>query len=209
MQLDTGLARRYDGAGLGLALAARLVELHGGRVWVESEPGQGSRFSVAIPWQPTKIFLPEESQGAAPLCSAPPLPEGCSGTILLAEDSPLVFAAVADYLTSKGYRVVAAGNGAEAIERARQEQPALILMDVQMPVMDGLEATRRIRADAELKHIPIIALTGLAMDGDEARCLAAGANSYLIKPVGLKEMLGVIEAQLAIANSGGSMSLSS
>jgi len=119
-----------------------------------------------------------------------------AGTILLAEDNPMAFEVVAEYLTEKGYRVITASNGAEAIERAQQEQPALILMDAQMPVMDGLEATRRIRADAELKHIPIIALTGLAMEGDEQRCLAAGANDYLSKPVSLKKLMGMIEAQL-------------
>ena len=76
------------------------------------------------------------------------------------------------------------------------ELAVLILMDAKMTVMDGPEATRRIRADAELKHIPVIALTGLAMEGDEARCLAAGANDYLTKPVNLKKLLGAIEAQL-------------
>ncbi len=205
IQLDTGLARHYDGAGLGLALVARLVELHGGRVWVESEPGRGSRFTVAIPWQPAEETRTEgdarnasrraDADHLAPAESAAPRP---ATIILLAEDNPMAFEVVAEYLTEKGYRVVAAGNGAEALERARQEQPALILMDALMPVMDGLEATRRIRADAELKHIPIIALTGLAMECDEARCLEAGANDYLSKPVSLKDLRVAVEAQLAL-----------
>jgi CheY-like chemotaxis protein len=104
-----------------------------------------------------------------------------------------------DYLEDKGYRVTIARNGVEMIERASEERPALILMDIQMPVMDGLEAIRHIRADAELANIPIIALTALAMRGDRERCLAAGANDHLAKPVSLKGLIQAIEAQRARA----------
>jgi CheY-like chemotaxis protein len=100
------------------------------------------------------------------------------------------------YLANRGYRVSLARNGVEAIERARQELPALILMDIQMPRMDGLEAMRHIRAEAHLGAIPIIALTALAMPGDRERCLAAGANDYLSKPVSLKGLVGIIESYL-------------
>ena len=117
-------------------------------------------------------------------------------TILLAEDNAANSITVADYLLNKGYQVVVARSGLEAIGRAREVQPDLIVMDIQMPGMDGLEATRRIRADASLAGIPIIALTALAMPGDRERCLAAGANAYLSKPVRLKDLIVAIAAHL-------------
>jgi CheY-like chemotaxis protein len=121
--------------------------------------------------------------------------------ILLAEDNEANIQLLTDYLTDEGYRVVTARNGLEAIERATAERPALFLMDIQMPGMDGLEATRRIRADTQLADIPIIALTALAMPGDRERCLAAGANDYLSKPVSLKKLVGTIAAYLEPAKT--------
>jgi CheY-like chemotaxis protein len=114
---------------------------------------------------------------------------------LLVEDNEDTIATLSDYLLARGYRVIAAPNGSEAIERARGERPDAILMDVQMPGMDGLEAIRRIRADTDLSTIPIITLTALAMPGDHERCLAAGANAYLSKPVSLQGLLHLIEIQ--------------
>ena len=116
--------------------------------------------------------------------------------VLLAEDNEDNIVTLSDYLLSKGYRLVVARNGAETIERAREERPDVILMDIQMPGMDGLEATRRIRADADLSAIPIVALTALAMPDDRERCLEAGANEYLNKPVSLRGLVKVIETQL-------------
>ncbi len=116
--------------------------------------------------------------------------------ILLAEDNELNIDIMSDYLEAKGYWVTLARNGREALDRAREERPALILMDIQMPGMDGLEATRQIRADEDSRGIPIIAVTGLAMPGNRERCLAAGANEYMSKPVSLKELLKQMEALL-------------
>ena len=116
--------------------------------------------------------------------------------ILLAEDNQDNITTFLDYLLVRGYRVVVARNGAEAIERAKEEKPDLILMDIQMPGMDGLEATRRLRANADVAMTPIIALTALTMPGDRERCLAAGVNSYMSKPVSLKGLVEAIEAQL-------------
>jgi CheY-like chemotaxis protein/anti-sigma regulatory factor (Ser/Thr protein kinase) len=113
--------------------------------------------------------------------------------ILLAEDNESSIRSVSDYLSAKSYRVTVARNGNEAIELARQEHPELILMDIQMPGMDGFEATRRIRAEAGLSTIPIIALTALAMRGDREKCLAAGANDYVSKPFSLKKLVEMIE----------------
>jgi signal transduction histidine kinase/CheY-like chemotaxis protein len=109
-------------------------------------------------------------------------------TILLAEDNEANIHTIGDYLLDHGFQLIVARNGAEAIEHLRTEIPALVLMDIQMPVMDGLEAIRHIRSDAALSGVPIIALTALAMAGDRERCLTAGADDYLSKPVTLREL---------------------
>jgi PAS domain S-box-containing protein len=195
MQLDSRLAREYEGTGLGLSLVARLVELHGGGVDLTSTPGAGSRFTVSLPWGAA------ERQGlptppAKPRPSLPvPLQSGDQATaplILLAEDNESNIIVTADYLAKTGYRVAVARDGAAAVQQVQQERPALILMDLQMPVMDGVEAIRRIRADAAFADIPIIALTALVMPGDREGCLRAGANDYLCKPVSLRTLLEVI-----------------
>lgn len=129
----------------------------------------------------------EDAQSSAP-AQAP--------VLLLAEDNLANQSTYADYLSVKGYQVILAANGVEAIDFAREAQPDLILMDVQMPEMDGLEVMRRLRADPELCGIPIIAVTALAMPGDRERCLEAGANEYLTKPVSLKRLLQTIDAHL-------------
>jgi CheY-like chemotaxis protein len=119
------------------------------------------------------------------------------GRVLLVEDSEENITTFSDYLAFKRYEVIVARNGQEAIEVARQIQPDLILMDIQMPEMDGLEATRRLRADPELASIPVIALTALAMPGDQELCFQAGVNDYLSKPVSLKKLAKVVEAYLS------------
>ncbi|MBI1881941.1 MAG: response regulator [Chloroflexi bacterium] len=218
VQLDSRLSRQYEGTGLGLALVSRLAELHGGSVSVESAVGQGSRFTVSLPWQasdevtrqpkPVEVrpdtslpqrgliiadsFTAAEPNTRYPSRTEPPL-------ILLAEDNEANIQLLTNYLTDEGYRIVIARNGLETIERIREERPALILMDIQMPGMDGLEATRQIRAEAQLADLPIIALTALAMPGDRERCLAAGVNDYLSKPVSLKKLANMIETYLEAA----------
>ncbi|AUI68819.1 PAS domain S-box protein [Beggiatoa leptomitoformis] len=112
--------------------------------------------------------------------------------ILLAEDNESNIDYLTEYLVPKGFKLTVARNGREALERAKEEKPNIILMDIQMPVMDGLEATRLIRLDTQLSDIPVIALTALAMPGDKERCLAAGATEYLSKPVSLKTLMEVI-----------------
>ncbi len=104
---------------------------------------------------------------------------------------------MSDYLISKGYQLIFAHNGFEAVNLAKDKHPDLILMDIQMPDMDGLEATRRIKQDSSLAKIPIIALTALTMPGDREKCFAAGVNEYLTKPVNLKKLVNSIEQQLA------------
>jgi CheY-like chemotaxis protein len=119
-----------------------------------------------------------------------------SPLLLLAEDNEANINTLARYLTAKAYRLIIARDGHEAIERARETQPDAILMDIQMPGLDGLEAIRRLRQDPLLKTTFIIALTALAMPGDRERCLREGADAYLSKPVSLKELAQLLEAQL-------------
>jgi CheY-like chemotaxis protein len=138
---------------------------------------------------------------ARSVATADQRPSPSAAVILLAEDNEANITTLSDYLSAKGYRVVVARNGAEAIERAREMRPDLILMDIQMPGLDGLEATRRIRAEPSIAAIPIIALTALAMPGDRARCLGAGANDYMSKPVSLQGLVAAIEMQLARSRS--------
>ena len=117
--------------------------------------------------------------------------------ILLVEDNHATIEMLEDYLRAKGYGVVVARNGSEALVRAEEMPPALILMDIQMPGIDGLKATSHLRANAALSTIPIIAVTALAMPGDRERCLAAGADEYLAKPINLRQLVKIIESHLS------------
>ena len=195
VQIDARLAREYVGTGLGLALASRLVDLHGGSIAVTSTPSKGSRFTVTLPWRQSAEAATAQQEGAALAKAAGDMPtnQARRERVLVAEDNPANLMAVADYLMAKGYQVVVAHDGAEAVARARETHPDLMLMDIQMPGMDGLEATRQIRADTTLAAIPIIALTALAMPGDRERCIAAGVDVYLTKPVPLPELVTTIE----------------
>ncbi|MBE9126549.1 MULTISPECIES: PAS domain S-box protein [unclassified Coleofasciculus] len=121
--------------------------------------------------------------------------------ILLAEDNEANIATLMDYLQIRGFRVILARNGMEAVEMTKQQKPNLILMDIQMPEMDGLEATRHIRAETDLTMIPIIAITALAMPGDREKCLVAGANDYMTKPVSLKKLMKLIAQYLEKTDS--------
>jgi CheY-like chemotaxis protein len=160
-------------------------------VEVESELGRGSRFTINLPYRQDKIE-PAASQAPQPVQPNAWVDDDSQKmdeeniVILLAEDNPSNILTLKDYLESYGHKILTAHDGAEAIEIAAATHPDLILMDIQMPVMDGLEAIRRLRAAGESASVPIIALTALAMPGDRERCLEAGANEYISKPVSLK-----------------------
>jgi PAS domain S-box-containing protein len=195
VQLDAGLTREYQGTGLGLTLVAQMVRLHGGHIRMESELGKGSRFIITLPWRL------EEQNAEAKATGKLSLPrrrskEARTSRILLVEDTDIIISLMKEYLIHQGYQVLIARNGREGVLLAKRERPDLILMDVMMPVMDGLEATKMIRAEDELKNIPIVALTALAMPGDRERCLAAGMNDYLSKPVRMDELSQIIERYL-------------
>lgn len=189
MQIDSELARRYEGTGLGLAIVRRLTELHGGRVSVTSKPGQGSEFVVSIPIQ-VEMGQPTPSSFAR---LQRPLPKFViAPLVLVAEDNVTNFRLVAGLLERLGCRVLHAPNGERAVTVALKRHPDLILMDVQMPGMDGIQATGILSADPRTSEIPIICLTALAMPEDRDACLAAGANEYLSKPVDLGSLSAAI-----------------
>jgi CheY-like chemotaxis protein len=128
----------------------------------------------------------------APFPAAVTAPEPDGPLVLIAEDNPLNARTISDYLRAQNYRVAVVGDGEQAVEAAGSLNPAVILMDIQMPRMDGLEATRRLRATETTATIPIVAVTALAMPGDRERCLAAGANDYLTKPVSPRRLCELI-----------------
>ncbi|BAY08205.1 PAS domain S-box protein [Calothrix sp. NIES-2098] len=328
IQLDSSFNRSYNGTGLGLALVQRIVTLHQGTVSISTEVGQGSCFTVRIPYKVGNSFLPSQVTDPWPSCRLPafnspvliiedsvpaaeqitrylremqitaivypqgegavdevlrvqpaiilldiqlpnisgwdvltqlkahpktkeipviiisvvdehttakvhgasaylvkpitraqfqatlaklqypahsslsaaiavPKPKVKAPLILLAEDNQANIDTMSGYLESRGYRLVLAKNGQQAIDFTKTQRPDIIVMDIQMPIIDGLEAIRRIREEQQLVRVPIIALTALAMPGDRENCLAAGADEYLTKPVKLKQLLIAIQQHLA------------
>jgi PAS domain S-box-containing protein len=195
-QVDSSLNRQYEGTGLGLVLVFRLAEMHRGSVHVESEAGRGSSFTVSLPWLPLGTDQRKTPGADAQVESRAVQPPNSLGTLLLVDDNLANIEAIGDYLQYHGYTVVVASNGLEALVKAEESNPRLILMDIQMPVMDGLESMRRLRADPRFIITPIIALTALAMSGDRERCLEAGATDYLSKPVRLKELAERVKSLL-------------
>ncbi|GAB4284243.1 MAG: hypothetical protein Fur0025_14830 [Oscillatoriaceae cyanobacterium] len=198
IQVDSALNRQYTGTGLGLALVKRIVELQGGQVGVTSEVGIGSCFTVDLPCPDYPLSAIADHQAPQMRQSGEDTQQEtkASPLILLAEDNEANINTVSSYLSAKGYRLIVAKTGEEALLLAESAQPDLILMDIQMPGMDGLEAIKQIRSQPTLVDLPIIALTALAMTDDQERCLAAGANHYLSKPVKLKQLVASIQQLL-------------
>jgi PAS domain S-box-containing protein len=183
-QIDNSSTRRYAGAGLGLAITRQLVNLMGGNINVFSSPGQGSRFRVELP-----LLHGKASQKILPAGELPEL----RGNVLLVEDNATNRLVAQKMLSSVGLDVVTAENGEEALRIFPSRPFDLVVMDWHMPVMDGLEATRRIRATGERgKTVPIIALTANVLDDQREQCLSAGMNDVLTKPISRDMLITVL-----------------
>ncbi|MBK8046675.1 MAG: response regulator [Anaerolineales bacterium] len=201
VQVDSSLTRRYEGTGLGLTIVQSLAALHGGSVRLESEVGAGSRFVVAVPWihppgeVASKSWNPDgDSDFANSVRTDSPL-------LLVAEDNESSIEMLTGYFELAGYRVQVARNGLAAVQLAASLKPDVIVMDIQMPELDGHQAMQRIRREDTSRRVPIIAVTALAMPGDAERSRAAGADEYLTKPVSLRLLRKHIEHLLTLATT--------
>ena len=186
IQVDGSFARPYGGTGLGLAICKRILDGLGGSIGVESALGQGSRFWFTLPVQPAPEAPPEAEPPAAP-------PRAL--TLLVVEDNEVNLTVVSGLLEHLGHRCSAARNGHEALERLSHEQPDLIFMDMQMPLMDGIEATRAIRRAG--LTLPIVGVTANALPEDRAACLAAGMDDFLPKPLTLDSVAQMLTRMTA------------
>jgi signal transduction histidine kinase/CheY-like chemotaxis protein len=192
-QADSSITRKYGGTGLGLAITRRLVDMQGGKIDVKSEIGKGSTFVVTLPFQPAELPAPPPEMESRPAVQAQ------SGAhLLLVEDNLVNQKVVLAMLRKKGYRIDVANDGREALEKldASEYPYDLVLMDIQMPVLDGLEATRVLRRDPRWRHLPVVAMTAHAMSGDREKCLEAGMSGYIAKPVQPAHLITTLEHHL-------------
>jgi PAS domain S-box-containing protein len=201
-QADNSVTRNFGGTGLGLTISRRFAEAMGGTLTATSQVGQGSTFTLTIPTGPldaVRMLSPEDiaSPVGEPEVDKQPLRRPRSGKVLVVDDGEANRQLIKLVLTRSGVTVVEAENGQEALERAQADNFDLILMDMQMPVMDGYTAARRLR-DRGLT-IPIVALTGNAMKGDEEKCHEAGCSGFLSKPVSLDKLMELVVAVLGEA----------
>ncbi len=202
-QLDASTSRKYGGTGLGLAICRRLVGMMGGEIGAANTPGQGSEFRFTAVFEAADAAGADEPVATGPGDEAALLLALRSRRVLLVEDNELNQIVAAELLrTVCGMQVSVAESGAEALSRLGTEAFDLVLMDVQMPGMDGYEVTRRIRRDPAFATLPIVAMTAHAMAADRERCLAAGMNDFLSKPFEPQELFRILNRWLRIGPVG-------
>lgn len=204
-QLDGSMTRHFGGTGLGLAIARHLAKLMGGEVGVDSTPGVGSRFWITARFG---------AVNGAPAISSPPVGMAfgsgkLKGRVLLAEDDPINREIGQELLASIGLQVETAEDGNAAVDRVKQAKFDLILMDVQMPGLDGLDATRQIRQLPGGAMLPIVAMTANVFVADKARCFEAGMNDFLAKPVHPDELHAVLGKFLPAAEAASALPITS
>jgi PAS domain S-box-containing protein len=196
-QVDGSMTRRFGGTGLGLAIASTLVELMSGRITVDSAPGRGTTFHVALPVAAAGEDVETESAVSAAVAAAArrAAAPARKARILVAEDNLVNQRVAAALLTRRGHAVTVVNNGREAVDALQREPFDLVLMDVQMPEMDGFEATAAIREMERDtgRRVRIVAMTAHAMSGDREHCLAAGMDDYLSKPIDQRSLYDVVE----------------
>jgi len=197
-QLDSSTTREYGGTGLGLAITQQLAERMGGEIGVESDAGQGASFWFSAYFERVSDASPPPLEPDSSLEASPSLRFQSQSKILLVEDNPINQEVALGFLHKLGLQADVAQHGEQALQRLQSENYALVLMDIQMPVMDGVMATQAIRRlPAPLSQVPIVAMTADAMQGDREKYLAAGMDAYVTKPIVLQELETVLSRWLA------------
>jgi PAS domain S-box-containing protein len=205
IQVDSGLTRQFQGAGLGLALVFRMTEMHGGGLTIASEKGQGSRFTVSLPWiEPGEDawFPLAESTGH----QGPPPPnwhaDSQAPVVLLAEERDYTRLLLSNDLRSRGYRLVIAHSGSEMLELAREMRPTVIVLDASLSAPGDQPLIDHLRRETSLAQTPVIMLATLILPGERERYLTAGATAYVPRPVRLSELTALIDTQVRAARAG-------
>jgi CheY-like chemotaxis protein len=210
-QADGSTTRRFGGTGLGLAISSTLVQLMGGRIWVESQTNEGSVFQFTVrfgradmAYAPQKNAPMEPPRHSLPAAMMPVDLPGRRLHVLLAEDNVVNQLLAASLLKRRGHRVTIVTDGQQALAAIAATAFDIVLMDVQMPIMGGLDATRSIRLteSATSVHLPIVAMTAHAMKGDRERCLEAGMDDYMSKPLSPATLYEIVERVSEIGRAG-------
>jgi signal transduction histidine kinase/CheY-like chemotaxis protein len=192
-QADSSTTRKYGGTGLGLVITRSFVRILGGDVTVESQPGVGSTFSISLPVSPTEAAK-EVASPVVEMAAPDTMPDATLGTILVTDDDPGARRIIGSHLTREGYRVLYANSGPQALELARTERPDAITLDIMMPQQDGWTVLRQLKADDDLRSIPVIMVS---VTGDRGLGFSLGAAAVLNKPVDRFELAATIHAQIS------------